>query len=205
MKYTSGFKTGQTVICREFWQNKVWSERPEIVVKDTPDLLALYLHPNTMINQPVSPTGSKATYLDRLNLSWTLARTPWIGLKILRLSIPGAFYSVLLFWNADNSFRVWYINLEEPLHRTPDGFNYTDLFLDILAEPDLSSWRWLDEDELNEAVERGLVSKQTSDMLYAEGRKAIEWLQSGNSPFNEWQTWRPDPSWQIPVLPENYF
>ena len=197
------FELGQTIICREFWQNKVLSERPEIVVQDTPDLLALYLPTNTIINQPVSSTGEKADYLDRLNLTWTLAEVPWIPPRRLRLSIPGAFYSVLLFWNEDNSLRAWYINLEEPLYRTPHGFDYIDLFLDIIAEPDLSSWRWLDEDELKEAVDQDFISRMTSDMLYSEGRKAIEWLQSGNSPFNEWERWRPDPAWQIPGLPEN--
>jgi hypothetical protein len=204
MKHTSRFEPGQTVLCREFWQDKLWSERPEIVVQDTPELLALFLHPNAVINQPVSSTGEKADYLDRLNLTWTLKKTPWIGLRILRLSIPGAFYSILIFWNEDNSLRAWYINLEEPLYRTPHGFDYIDLFLDIIAEPDLSSWRWDDEGELEEAVKRGLITGETSDMLYSEGRKVIEWLQSGNSPFNGWETWRPDPAWQIPVLPENY-
>lgn len=203
MKNPSHFKPGQTIICRDLWQNRVWSETPEIVVQDSPELFALYLHPKTIIRQPTSPTsqtGEKATYLDRLNFTWTLAEVPWIGLRRLRLSIPGAFYSLLLFWNEDNSLRAWYINLEEPLYRTPHGFDYVDLFLDIIAEPDLSNWRWDDEDELEEAVQRGLVSKQTSDMLYSEGRKAIEWVQSGNSPFNEWKTWRPDPVWQIPGL-----
>jgi predicted RNA-binding protein associated with RNAse of E/G family len=200
---TPRFKPGQTVLCRKYWQGKLWSERPEIVVQDTPDLLALYLPSNTVINQPVSPNGSKADYLDRLNFSWTLIKAPWIGLRRLRLSIPGAFYSILLFWNEDNSLRAWYINLEEPIRRTPQGFEYIDLFLDILAEPDLSSWRWLDEDELKEAVEQDYISHKASDMLYSEGRKAIEWLRSGNSPFNEWETWRPDPTWQIPVLTEN--
>lgn len=201
MKNTSRFEPGQTIICRDYWQDKLWSETPEIVVQDTPELLALFLHPNTIINQPVSSMGDRSDYLDRLNLTWNLKKAPWIGLRRLRLSIPGAFYSVLLFWNEDNSLRAWYINLEEPLYRTPQGFNYIDLFLDIIAEPDLSSWRWDDEDELSEAVERGFVLKQTSDMLYSEGRKVIEWIQSGDSPFNEWETWRPDPSWQLPVLP----
>ncbi len=196
------FDTGQTIVCRDYWQDKVWSERPEIVVQDNPDMLALYLPPKTVINQPVSPAGAKATYKDRLNLTWSLSRASWIGLRRLRLSIPGAFYSVLLFWNEDSSLRAWYINLEEPITRSPDGFDYTDLFLDILAEPDLSSWRWLDEDELQEAVSHGYISEKTSEMFYAEGKKVIESLQSGNSPFNGWETWKPDPAWQMPVLPE---
>jgi hypothetical protein len=203
MKNTSRFEPGQAITCCQIWQNRVFEERPEIVVQDSPELLALYLPPKTVINQPVSSGGEKADYLDRLNLTWTLAEVPWIPPRRLRLSIPGAFYSVLIFWNEDNSLRAWYINLEEPLYRTTHGFDYIDLFLDIIAEPDLSSWRWDDENELEEAVKRGLVTGETSDMLYSEGGKAIEWLQSGNSPFNEWETWRPDPAWQIPVLPEN--
>ncbi|HEY95083.1 MAG TPA: DUF402 domain-containing protein [Dehalococcoidia bacterium] len=185
------------------WQDRIWEERPEIVVRDTPELLALYLPPNTIIRQPFSPTGGKATFRDRLDLSWSLVKAGWIGIHRLRLSIPGAFYSVLLFWDADNSLLAWYINLEEPIHRTPQGFSYIDLFLDIIAEPNLSSWRWLDEDELQEAVEQDFVSAKISDMLYSEGRKAAEWLKSGNSPFNGWETWCPDPVWKIPVLPEN--
>jgi len=165
-------------------------------------MLALYLCPHTIIRQPISRTGAKATFQERLNLTWTLAEVPWIPPRRLRLSIPGSFYSILLFWDEDNSLRAWYINLEEPIHRTLNGFEYIDLFLDILAEPDLSSWRWMDEDELKVAVEHGFVSGATSDMLYSEGKKAIEWLQSGNSPFNGWETWHPDPTWQIPVLPE---
>ena len=202
-KNISSFEPGQTIICRELWQDRILSERPEIVVQDTTDLVASYLPPDTIINQPVSPTGGKATYLDRLNLTWTLAGVPWIMPSRLRLSIPGAYYSILLFWNEDNSLRAWYINLEEPLHRTQQGFEYIDLFLDILAEPDLSSWSWMDENELEEAVKRGAVSKTTSKMLYSEGRNAIKWLLSGSSPFNGWETWRPDPAWQIPVLPDN--
>ena len=152
MRNTFHFTLGQTIICREYWQNKLFSERPEIVVQDTLDLLALYLPSNTVINQPVSLNGSKATYLNRLNLTWILVEVPWISPRRLRLSISGAFYSVLLFWNEDNSLRAWYINLEEPIYRTPQGFEYIDLFLDILAEPDLSSWRWMDEEELKDLI-----------------------------------------------------
>src|SRR4030042_1466845 len=85
MGNSSHFKPGQTIICREFWQNDKWSERPEIVAQDTPELLALYLPPNTIIKQPVSPIGDKATYLDRLNLTWSLVEAGWIGLRRLRL------------------------------------------------------------------------------------------------------------------------
>lgn len=199
----SPFQPGQTVVCRVMWQGKIREERPEIVIRDTPDLLALYLHPNTVIRKPVSPAGEKASYRDFLDLTWSLSEANWIGLPRLRLSIPGAFYSVLLFWNNDdNALKAWYINLEEPLYRTPDGFDYIDLFLDIIASPDLSEWHWEDEEELEEAVNRGFVSRETSEMLYREGRRAVTWLQSGDSPFIGWGDWHPGPNRDIPVLPE---
>ena len=47
------------------------------------------------------------------------------------------------------------MNLEEPLKRTAIGFDYLDQLLDIEIAVDLSSWKWKDEDELEEAVARG--------------------------------------------------
>jgi predicted RNA-binding protein associated with RNAse of E/G family len=123
----------------------------------------------------------------------------------LRLSIPGAPYSVLIFWSTeDNSLTRWYINLEEPMVRTKQGFIYTDLILDIVAVPDLSKWYWKDEGECKEAVNLGLLSQEKVNELRSEGEKAVKWLQSGKSPFSGWEKWKPDPSWQMPVLPDGW-
>ena len=41
---------------------------------------------------------------------------------------PGAAHSVELLWNAETGqFLCWYINLQEPLRRTPLGFDTMDL------------------------------------------------------------------------------
>jgi predicted RNA-binding protein associated with RNAse of E/G family len=98
----------------------------------------------------------------------------------------------------------WYVNLEEPLRRTAQGFDYLDQFLDVIVKPDLSGWHWKDEDELEEAVSLGLVSKEKAAVMYIEGDRVVAWLQSGKSPFSGWEKWRPDPSWQVPVLPEGW-
>jgi protein associated with RNAse G/E len=100
--------------------------------------------------------------------------------------------------------RYWYINLEYPLTRTDTGFDYTDMLLDILVEPDLKNWRWKDADEFQEAVDIGLISSQEAKMFRAEGEKALKLLQSGKSVFNAWEHWHPDPSWLVPVLPDGW-
>src|SRR3990170_92281 len=121
------------------------------------------------------------------------------------MKIPVANYSMEIYYNAtDGSRRSWYINLEDPFRRTALGFDFLDQMLDIVASPDLSSWRRKDEDEFEEAVRIGVISPARANALRSEGEKAIAWLQSGKSPFNGWEKWRPDPSWAVPVLPKGW-
>jgi uncharacterized protein len=200
MTKQSYFSPGQTIVLREIWQGRVWSARPVIIVQDKPELRALYMPSGTIWKQPVNLEGKRVTAGNRARAEWKLKEDKWNPCS-LRLMIPGANYSVLLFWNyPEMSHEIWYINIEDPLCYTALGFDYLDQFLDAIVKPDLSSWCWKDEDELAEAVELGLISKQRAAALYAEGEKVANWIQSGNSPFNGWENWRPDPSWQIPVL-----
>jgi predicted RNA-binding protein associated with RNAse of E/G family len=198
------FHPGQIILLREIWRGKVWSARPEIVIQDKPDLLALYLAPGTIWKQPAALDGERTKPQNRLRSEWILKEDKW-NCHRLRLTIPGAGYSVLVFWDMpDIKHRSWYINMEDPLLRTVRGFDYLDQFLDVIVKPDLSSWRWKDEDELAEAVACGLTPPERAAYLRAEGERVVKWIQSGKSPFNGWQKWRPDPSWKVPVLPEGW-
>ena len=201
------FQSGQIIVLREMWQHRVWSARPAIIVQDTPELMAFYIPADVGITwkRARALDDTPVTIENRLQLEWLLEDVEWLGFDMLRLTIPGDSYSVIIFWSTeDGSQQRWYINLEEPLCRTPQGFDYQDLLLDIIAAPDLTSWYWEDEDELEKAVGLGVISSTKADDLRIEGEKAIAWLQSGKSPFNGWEKWRPDPSWQIPVLPEGW-
>jgi len=128
----------------------------------------------------------------------------WTGHGRIRLTIPGQRYSVLLFWNDDDSLNRWYINLEEPLMRTKSGFDYVDQILDVILSPDFSSWHWDDEDELKEAVAAGLISPKKAQALYTDGQAVVRLLQTGKSIFSNWVNWRPDPTWPVPVLPAGW-
>lgn len=71
-------------------------------------------------------------------------------------------------------------------------------------QPDFSSWRWKDEDELEWNVGAGRYTRTEADRLYAEGNVAVEKLLRERARFEEWRSWRSDPAWTIAVLPDGW-
>jgi predicted RNA-binding protein associated with RNAse of E/G family len=175
-----------------------------ILIQDTPELIALYWVPGTSWKRARNKQGGDVSVIDCKQGNWELYDVILEGGGTLRLSIPGALYSVLLFRNEDGTLNRWYINLENPLVRTSGGFDYLDQFLDIIVEPDLKTWHWKDEDDFQDAQDLGLILAKEAKMFRDEGSKALGLLQSGNSVFNGWENWKPDPSWKIPVLPDGW-
>ena len=96
----------------------------------------------------------------------------------------------------DGAFAYWYVNFEQPLRRTPVGFDTFDEKLDLIVQPD-GSYGWKDEDELEQAAALGLLD---AGAVRAEAKRVLdEW------PFpTGWEDWRPDPSWPIPQLPDGW-
>jgi predicted RNA-binding protein associated with RNAse of E/G family len=119
------------------------------------------------------------------------------GTSALRLARPGASHSILLFFRVE--FYAWYVNLERPLMRSPVGFDLSDLFLDVYIERDRPA-RWLDEDELEQALAAGLLTPEDAAAARAEGERVLaEW------PFpTGWEDFRPDPRWEPPQLPAGW-
>jgi predicted RNA-binding protein associated with RNAse of E/G family len=110
-------------------------------------------------------------------------------------------HAIHLWWRPpDWRFGGWYINLQEPIRPTPLGFDFMDHVLDVVIDPDLS-WRWKDEEELEEAVRLGLLSRQEAASIRAEGERVIAQLEAREPPFCDgWERWQPDPAWPIPGL-----
>ncbi|MFC1900593.1 DUF402 domain-containing protein [Chloroflexota bacterium] len=205
MKKLPSFKSGQTIVLRELWHGKIKRAIPLIVVQDRPEFSAFYSPQGTISKLCRAPDGTPLNIDNLIRSNWILADLVSDRYNSLRLKIPSAGYSIIIFWNAsDNSHQLWYVNLEEPFRKTEIGYDTMDFFLDVLISPDFSEWRWDDEDELAEAVEAGLITPEKSSNLYTEGKKAVKWLQSGKSPFSGWENWQPDPSWPIPVLPDGW-
>ena len=196
---------GEVVVIRDIWNSKIWVALPMITVQDTPDLLALFRPAGTTSKRRCSLTGGEVTARERKNGSWSLCDFSLNDLELLRLTIPGENYSILLFWTHPlREFKLWYINLEDPQRRTRLGFDYTDRILDLIVEPNLKDWRWDDEGELHEAIELEMISHEKADELYETGGRIRDYIMSGESVFNSWVHWRPDPKWGIPILPDGW-
>ena len=188
---------GQPVTVREVWRGKIWTVRALTVVRDEPRLIALYQPAGAPWKRPYGRDGSPL----RLPLEpWTL-RDDALPQDALRLIVPGEAHSVLLIWREQWKLTCWYINLEAPFRRTPIGFDYMDQTLDIVVEPDMSSWRWKDEDEFGEAIAKGIYSPEEARVIRAEGEQARRRLLAREPPYDErWEDWRPDPSWAMPEI-----
>jgi hypothetical protein len=204
----SRYSPGDRIVLREIWDGKIWTARPVIVVQDDTELVALHIPTNTRWKHHYGINGEHITAIERKNKTWILQDAIWENRpSYLKLAIPDESYSVILFWNNRGSLLRWYINLEDsenPLLRTKIGFDYADYILDVIIEPDLRGWRWDDEDELQEAIESGLVSPEKARALYAKGEEVRDLIMSGKSVFNGWEHWQPDPSWKASDLPKGW-
>ena len=112
------------------------------------------------------------------------------------LGRAGRSHSIYLFFSPDGAFEHWYVNFEQPLRRTLVGYDTFDHKLDLIVMLD-GTYRWKDEDELEQAAALGIVDAAA---VRAEGQRVLEeW------PFpTGWEEWRPDPTWPAPQLPEGW-
>ncbi|MFE3072641.1 DUF402 domain-containing protein [Streptomyces sp. NPDC059247] len=181
--------------------------RPVTVVRDTPELLAVWMAPGTECVRPVLVDGT-SVHDEPLATRYTAARTTerarWSGSGVLKLVRPGEPWSVWLFWDRGWRFRSWYVNLEEPQVRWAGGVDSEDHFLDISVYPD-RSWLWRDEDEFAQAQRSGLMGPEQAGRVRAAGRLAVDRITSWGAPFADgWEDWRPDPEWKVPELPADW-
>ncbi|KQX71226.1 MULTISPECIES: DUF402 domain-containing protein [unclassified Streptomyces] len=181
--------------------------RPVTVVRDDEELLAVWLAPGTQCVKPVLADGTpphQEPLHTRYTKPRTVARGRWLGTGVLKVARPGEPWSVWLFWDQGWKFKNWYVNLETPLARWDGGVDSEDHFLDICVYPD-RSWGLRDEDEFAQAQQDGLMDRAVAEQVREAGSRAVEVIRAWGPPFSEgWQHWRPDPSWAVPLLPEDW-
>jgi len=183
------WSSGDVVCLRQTWRGRVWQAHAWHVVAHDESQLVLF-----------APIGAEAWFpgVPIPQDEWTLTRSPF-KTNILRLFPAGAAYSTLLEWDADWSFVEWYVNFERPQQPSPVGFDYVDRALDLVCYPD-GRWELLDEDELEEGLERGVLTAEDAAAARAGAARIVaEW------PFpTGWEDWRPDPGWEPPSLPAGW-
>jgi hypothetical protein len=185
------FATGDVAVLRELWRDRIWKARAWRVVRDEPDELVLWIGPGYETRIP-------DTKYDVPPQQWRLVGSVFHR-NVLRITRPGDRYSRLVFFEDDGRLRGWYVNFERPLVRSPVGFDYVDLLLDLWIDPD-GSWRLVDERELEHAVAAGLVTAEEAEQVRAEAARIVaEW------PFpTGWEDFRPDPTWEPAQLPPTW-
>lgn len=184
---------------------------PSTVVRDDPHYLILYVADGTPCRRIEMPDGADLPRVlspDQIAaLPGELNQKTWSKTHLLHVTPNDRGYSVYLRWSAPEwVFLGWYVNMQTPLQRfnDPDALEGEDLFLDIVVDTDFG-WNWKDEDELTEAVEIGRLRPDQAETIRAEAESVIALIESHVWPFTpEATTWRPDPQWPIPSLPDDW-
>jgi hypothetical protein len=154
--------------------------------------------------QPGAESMRPTTSLRRGNLvsfddPWEHEPDIWRDNHALWLERVDEPYSLNLFWNGAWEFLGWYVQLQNPLRRSQVGFDTIDHLIDVWIEPD-GSWAWKDEDELERAVDLGLVRAEQAKAARATGERVL-----AERPWpTGWEDWRPDPHWRPPTLPDGW-
>jgi predicted RNA-binding protein associated with RNAse of E/G family len=179
------------VAWRDVWRARVWRAQACRLVEESAERIVLWAPAGAAVFLPVGADGR------RLRIpgdAWTL-ESDASSRNSLCVAPAGAVHSIWHFWNGGR-FSHWYVNFEEPLRRSSVGFDTFDHKLDLIVEAD-GTWRWKDEDELEEAARRGILDAAE---IRAEGERVLAaW------PFpTGWEEWRPDPAWPVPQLPEGW-
>ena len=165
-----------------------------IVVSDTEDLLVLYMPGG-------SPLGFPPEDFFGGPHPWS-GKERWEGHGVLQLQRPGEMHAVWVFWQGPKrELGAWYVNIQEPFRRSSIGFDTQDLELDIVIDPH-GSWRWKDDEHMEDWIARGRWTRAEVDGIRAEGGRVTAELEAGRRWWSdEWASWEPDPAWPVPELP----
>lgn len=204
------FATGSTVIRRDIHADKVWTASPHRVLADTGPELVLAYWPGIISWAPVPwiawtkdrDVAARARTLPSLAVGiWDLGLWAWRDTDWLSIMCEDEYFSVNLFCDPQRGPKFWYLNFQRPYTRTKIGVDTFDLFLDLVIDPDLSSYQWKDEAEYLQGRRLGIVDDQTHHEVTAARERAVAMVEGSLQSIAErWAHWRADPFWSDPTL-----
>jgi GrpB-like predicted nucleotidyltransferase (UPF0157 family)/protein associated with RNAse G/E len=104
------------------------------------------------------------------------------GFPIVYFELIGKWFNIVKIRNMQGRHTGYYCDVTTPPKLLEDGsVELTDLFLDLWVSPDLR-YKVLDEDELEEALEKGWIEKQLYDRAKKELRKLVTLVERGRFP-----------------------
>jgi hypothetical protein len=176
---------GDVVVRREVLNDgRCWAQFPVVVVRDEPELLATYI-----------PEGTPFTFPDG---DWPIeggrhpwaARPRWTGHGCLMLQRPGEAHAVWVFWHGpERAFYGWYLNLQDPFRRTPEGYDTQDHELDIWV-PAEGTWALKDDELLDVRVREERFTQDQARAFRAEAARITDELDAGRRWWDDaWAAW----------------
>lgn len=190
----------EIVVWRHIYRGRLRWAIPTLLVEESAERVTTLLLPGTVCKAPV--TYGRVGYVQQLLDGADIGDFVWHTRRSLMFAPRDAAHTLSLHWDhASGAFLGWYVNLQEPMRKSPIGYDTFDQMLDIWIEPD-GSWRWKDWDELVEAEAAGLFTSAEAEAIRAEGWRVIERL--GTLLPTGWEDWAPESTWMLPTLPESW-
>lgn len=192
------WRKGDQITLSSVWDGTTRAIWPVTVIEDSSGLLATYLAPGTRFKRAATSQGLTSRLPTRDS---SLTDEIWRRSTVV-LAFPGLPFRLLAFYDEHHQeITTWYGNLERPHVRTHEGYDFTDLFLDVVFDQSFSRWHWKDEDELKEAVDARLLDPEEALRAYEAGKQAVEFTKArGPELLRNWWRWKPDTEWRVPIL-----
>ncbi|NJE55619.1 DUF402 domain-containing protein [Thermococcus sp. 21S9] len=103
------------------------------------------------------------------------------GYTMLYFAFVGKNYDILKVYDERGNFRGLYVDVLAYTKREGNTLEMLDLFLDVFIFPDGKAFL-LDEDELEMALNYGLIDRETYDFAYSVAREILEKAGRGEFP-----------------------
>lgn len=182
------FAAGRVVQRREVLHGRLWMSHPVTVVDDGDGVLAVLLEPGSPFTYAEHPFGQHA---------WA-PQPAWESTTVLMLHRDGDPYAAWAFFEGGRR-TGWYVNLEAPVVRHPDGtgggsFDTDDHGLDMVVPQD-GPWRWKDLDDPAAMAASGRMTAAEAEQVHADGRAVAALLDADERWWSRWDAWTPsDPT-----------
>jgi hypothetical protein len=195
-----------TANLRWLYESRVESAHPCLVIEDSAEVIALF-EPSGALGAHTmrAKGGPRGRNLLPGDANSEFATNEWFGDGVLRVHRPGQDWSTWRWLDADRGWSAnWYVNLEEPWVRTPNGFDTEDWILDLIVLPTFAVVR-KDEDEFEWAERAGRFDATHLARIRRAAADATAAVHARAWPFAaDWESWLPPHDVPVPMLRDGW-
>lgn len=178
---------GCDVVLREVVKDRIWIERPAVVVAASAMELVIACPANSVMRFPAGLDDRRAFLTMWDQGEWQLATRLFRPPTMFRIVARDRSFDVWFCFNSAGAIDSWYVNLQAPIEIARDAIVTSDWILDICFPPDLSSFALKDEDELEMAVSLGIFTAQQGIKIRKLAHDICDQVLKGSPPWDvEW-------------------